>query len=240
MNANTGAVILGIAVIVLLVVRSRKRAKNSKVTQIVNPVRTASDIDSEILQVQEYIDFFSTYAAQHDEAMDGSFVAQAGEEVIAKATGVGLIETKRGPATFSGGSTGISFRVLPRVSVRQSAIRGRSIPGEEAPAVSDQGDFVITDKRGVFIGTKQSREFLWSKLLSYQLTPLGGNMILYLPVSNRAKVSGIGGDEKSMSELMKRVAFGVSVATGRSDQFINSLKDQLKLLQEERLKHAGG
>jgi hypothetical protein len=232
MNASNYVPLGAIVIVVMLAIRSRKRV--GKTDHQKSEVRTAADIDSEIAKAQEYVEFFSNYKAQHDEALDPSFVAKAGEEVLAKVVGVALIETKRGPSTFTGGSTGISFRVTKRVSLRQSGIRGRSIPGEEAPSVSDQGEFVITDQRGVFIGTKQTREFLWSKLLSYQLVPLGGNMIMYLPVSNRAKVSGIGGDEQSMDDVMKRVAFGVSIATGRSEQFISGLRTQIEQLKEER------
>lgn len=232
MNVSGFVPLVAILIVVMLVIRSRRRVGTTENQK--SEVRTAADIDQEIAKAQEYVEFFSSYTTQHDEALDPSFVAKAGEEVLAKVVGVALIETKRGPSTFSGGSMGISFRVTQRVSLRQSGFRGRSTPGEEAPAVSDQGEFVITDQRGVFIGTKQTREFLWSKLLSYQLVPLGGNMIMYLPVSNRAKVSGIGGDEQSMDDVMKRVAFGVSIATGRSEQFIASLNEQINLLLEER------
>ena len=122
-----------------------------------------------------------------------------------------------------------------RISVRQSGIRGQSIPGEESPTVVDQGTFVITDQRGMFVGQKESREFDWSKLLSYQYVELRKNAcVLYLPTSGRQKVSGIGADEKTTRDVEQRVAFAVAVTTGRREAFINQIKDELGKLMSQK------
>jgi hypothetical protein len=47
--------------------------------------------------------------------------------------------------------------------------------------------------------------------------------MLMLPVSNRQKVSGIAADTPSMNHVHQRVAFGVAVATGRKDAFLDGL-----------------
>jgi hypothetical protein len=83
---------------------------------------------------------------------------------------------------------------------------------------------VITDRRAVFLGGKQTREFEWDDLLAFELRALDKkSAILYLPVSNRQKVSGVAADTGSMNHVHQRVAFGVAVATGRKDDFLNEL-----------------
>ena len=59
------------------------------------------------------------------------------------------------------------------------------------------------------------------------------NAILYLPVSNRQKVSGIASDLAAIEQVYQRVAFGVSVATGRKEEFINMLKAELSETEAE-------
>jgi hypothetical protein len=48
--------------------------------------------------------------------------------------------------------------------------------------------------------------------------------MLMLPVSSRQKVSGIAADTASMNHVHQRVAFGVAVATGRKEDFLNGLR----------------
>ena len=59
------------------------------------------------------------------------------------------------------------------------------------------------------------------------------NAILYLPVSNRQKVSGIASDLAAIEQVHQRVAFGVAVATGRKEDFINLLKAELSEAEAE-------
>lgn len=187
-----------------------------------------------IERLRDELDFFRDYENQYQEAVPSGFVFKRDEHVIAMVSGAALVESRRGPAQFKGGSLGLSLRVTDRVSVRPTGFRGKSIPGEEAPTVIDEGSFVITDQRGIFVGSKQSREFDWSKLLSYQVVEMGKDaLILYLPVSGRQKVSGIGCDEKAMREIEQRVGFAVAVTTGRRDAFIALIEEELRSLEAE-------
>ena len=213
-----------IALPIYLVLRSRKKKKAA--IKAAEP--SVEKFQKEVSELKEAIEFFSNHENQYNEAQPGGIIAKKDEHVIAIVSEVGLIETRRGPTEFKGGSTGVSFRLTKRVSVRKSGSRGTATAGEETPTVIDQGKFVISDKRAVFVGNKQSREFEWENLLSYDMQMIGKkNAILYLPVSNRQKVSGIASDLAAIEQVHQRVAFGVAVATGRKDDFINMLKAEL-------------
>ena len=219
-----------IALPIFLIFRSRKKKKAA--IKAAEP--SVEKFQKEISELRETIEFFSNHESQYNEAQPGGVIAKKDEHVIAVVSEVGLIESRRGPTEFKGGSTGVSFRLTKRVSVRKSGMRGQATPGEETPTVIDQGKFVISDQRAIFVGNKQSREFEWDNLLSYDMQMLGKkNAILYLPVSNRQKVSGIASDLAAIEQVHQRVAFGVSVATGRKEEFINMLKAELSETEAE-------
>ena len=193
---------------------------------------TAPDPARRIERLRSELEFFRDYENQYDEATPSGFVLGRHEHLIALMSGAVLMESRRGPTQFSGGALGMSLRVSDRVSVRPTGFRGRSVPGEETPTVIDEGTFLVTDERGVFVGQKQSREFAWSKLLSYQVAELGKDAwVMYLPVSGRQKVSGIGADQAAMDEVAQRVAFAVAVATGRKEAFIALVEKELHALE---------
>ncbi len=218
-------------VFVLLALRRLRRRPEAGAASSATPADALRD---EISELKAALDFFGSHEGQFDESEPSGIVARRDEHVIATVTEVGLIESRRGPTQFRGGSTGVSFRVTKRISIRQSGMRGKAIAGEESPTLIDSGRFIVTDQRAVFVGGKQSREFDWDKLLSYEIQSLNKkNSIIYLPVSNRQKVSGVAADTASMESLYQRVAFGVAVATGRKDTFIETLKRELAEAEEE-------
>lgn len=189
------------------------------------PRGSAESIRAEITELNEALEFFGNHETQFNEADSSGFIAKRGEHVVAMVSEVGLVEAQRGPTQFKGGAVGFSFRVTDRIAVGPSRFRGTSTRGEERPALVDSGRFVITDKRAVFLGGKQTREFEWDNLLAYELLALDKrSAMLMLPVSNRQKVSGIAADAASMRHVHQRVAFGVAVATGRKDDFLNGLR----------------
>jgi hypothetical protein len=186
---------------------------------------SADAIRAEIVELNEALDFFANHESQFNEADGSGFIAKRGEHVVAIVSEVGLVEAQRGPTQFKGGAVGFSFRVTDRIAVGPSRFRGTSTRGEERPTLIDSGRFVVTDQRAVFLGGKQTREFDWDKLLAYEFVHLDKkSAMLMLPVSSRQKVSGIAADTASMNHVHQRVAFGVAVATGRKDDFLNGLR----------------
>jgi hypothetical protein len=98
----------------------------------------------------------------------------------------------------------------------------------------DEGRFLVTDQRGVFIGNNETREFMWSKLVSHQVEPMASAMVLYLSLSNRQKVSGIGMDAKSVKDVQQRIEFAVAVGLEREAQFLAKLNTQIAALEVEK------
>ncbi|NBO56905.1 MAG: hypothetical protein EBU84_20450, partial [Actinobacteria bacterium] len=189
--------------------RIQKRRREERQASSVTPEK----IRAEIAELQEAFEFFANHEAQHNETEPDGIVARRNEHVIADVSEVGLVESRRGPTQFSGDSTGVSFRLTKRLSVRQSGMKGKATPGKDVPTLIDTGRFIVTDERAMFVGGLQSREFEWDKLLAFSIQNLDRkSAMLFLPVSNRQKVSGIAADLDSIEKIHQRVAFGVSVA----------------------------
>ena len=112
-----------------------------------------------------------------------------GEIAYLAMPGVALIEPRRGPSTWVGGSQGVSFKIAKGVRYRVGVTKGHVIQGEERPTPIDIGLGVVTSQRIVFIGSKRSTEWAYTKLLGYNLDL--PNMAIF-NVANRQKASGLG------------------------------------------------
>lgn len=174
-----------------------------------------------------------TYESLVDETTDTSFLAGPDEQIILIMTGVSLVETRRMGSSFKGGSAGVSYRLTKRVSVRSGSFQGQSIPGAEVPTIVDIGQFVVTTERAVFTGPKQSREFEFSKLLSVSRQVIGkGHSVLYLPVSNRKTVSGVGTGEGSLDTISARLNIAIGLKRGSKEAMIQGLRTEIENLKK--------
>lgn len=103
------------------------------------------------------------------------------------------------------------------------------------PELLDEGEFIVTTVRGVFVGKSVTHDFQWTKLVSHKTEPLMNNVVMYLPVSNRQKIYGIAADNAGIANMQRRLAFGVAVALGRNEQHVNGLKtEREKLIKEQQ------
>ena len=107
------------------------------------------------------------------------------------------------------------------------------------PELLDEGEFIVTTVRGVFVGKSVTHDFQWSKLVSHKTEPLMNNMVVYLPVSNRQKIYGIAADSAGIANMQRRLAFGVAVALGRNEQHVDGLKVEREKLNKEKQQLAG-
>ncbi len=107
------------------------------------------------------------------------------------------------------------------------------------PELLDEGEFIVTTVRGVFVGKSVTHDFQWSKLVSHKTEPLMNNVVVYLPVSNRQKIYGIAADSAGIANMQRRLAFGVAVALGRNEQHVDGLKVEREKLNEEKQQLAG-
>ncbi len=102
------------------------------------------------------------------------------------------------------------------------------------PELLDEGEFIVTTVRGVFVGKSVTHDFQWTKLVSHKSEPLMNNLVVYLPVSNRQKIYGVAADSAGIGNVQRRLAFGVAVALGRHEQHIDGLKAERERLIEEK------
>ena len=146
---------------------------------------------------QHALDLYDWSITQARSIADGTFtdaetrlVLHKGERAIYSLDDVGLVESRRGPGHWQGASQGISVRVPGTKSMRYRVgqTKGTLVAGEEAPTVIDQGAITVTTIRAVFVGSKQTREWAWAKLVSVEHDDPGW---LAIAVSNRQKVSGV-------------------------------------------------
>ena len=111
-----------------------------------------------------------------------------GEALFAKVTNVGLVEERKGPGHWQGGSSGVSVPIgtLGGHAVRYhvGATRGHYVQGAPHPTSIDTGTMFITNQRLVFEGHAQTRECAFAKLLGYQH---GADGSTTLSVSNRQR-----------------------------------------------------
>lgn len=99
-----------------------------------------------------------------------------------------FVEPRRLPGQWTGGSRGVSLRIAKGVTYRVGASKRTYQQGAEVFQPTDQGTFVITDRRCLFVGSKRTTEWAFSKLVGFSLEGVGSAIF---NVSNRQKASGV-------------------------------------------------
>jgi hypothetical protein len=139
--------------------------------------------------------------------------------------GAQLIEPHRLPGHWQSGYSGFSFRVARGVRWHVGGTRGHYVSGAEVPTPMDTGTASITDQRVVFQGGRQSREWLFAKLLGYQHAT--DAPWTALQVSNRGKVSGVLYDREHAEQFHFRLALALAHYHQDLPGFLAHLTDQL-------------
>jgi hypothetical protein len=168
--------------------------------------------------------WFGAGATDPDSA---GLLLKSGETAYAVLDGAALIEPRRAPGQFVGGSHGVSVHIAKGVNYRVGAVRGTYVPGPESPTPIDTGRAVITDQRVTFAGMKASREWLYAKLIGCQHAPDNWTV---LQVSNRQKSSGIGYDAEHAASIRFRLDLAIATFTGHRQVLQDQLQSQLAQL----------
>ena len=157
-------------------------------------------------------------------------ILKKGESVLCVVTGAVLVEPRKGPGQWKGRSQGVSVPI-PGTSLRYrvGASKGHFEMGEERPTPIDTGTFVITSARGVFVGQKQSREWVWSKLLGVTHYDPGWTA---MAVSGRQKVSGVGVDSANREALDFWIDLAVARANGTTAQLEDDCRSDVEQLTD--------
>jgi hypothetical protein len=155
-----------------------------------------------------------------------SLPLKAGERAVYELAGAQLVEPRRGDGHWQGGTQGISVRIPGTRSARYrvGATRGHYVQGEEKPTVIDTGTLTITTRRAVFLGSKQSREWLWAKLTGIHDEP--GVAWTAIGVSNRQKVSGVAYPTQRAAEVRFFLELAVAAANGTTGDMLAELQDE--------------
>ena len=124
----------------------------------------------------------------YEESVPG-VVLKKGEHAHLVVQGVGFIEPKRLPSTWQGGSRGVSIHIAKGLNYRVGNTRGKVQPGAEVLQPTDQGTFVATNQRFLFVGSKRTTEWALDKLVGFSLDGEPGTAVFN--VTNRQKPSGL-------------------------------------------------
>lgn len=149
------------------------------------------------------------------------------ERVYLVLDGAALIEPRRAPGHFQGGSQGVSVHIAKGVNYRVGAMKGHYVPGPESPTAIDVGRVVVTDQQVTFAGQKASREWVFSKLIGCQHDQDNWTV---LSVSNRQKVSGFGYDAEHASDVVFRLDLAIATAAARRPAMQQVLETQRSTL----------
>jgi hypothetical protein len=160
-----------------------------------------------------------------------------GEALVAKVTNVGLIEERKGPGHWQGGSSGVSIPVgsLGGHAVRYhvGATRGHYVQGTPHPTAIDTGTVFITNQRLVFTGHAQTRECAFAKLLGYQHAPDGSTT---LSVSSRQRPVTIFYGTAVSGWVQLRLDLALALFRGEVPALVERLQQGLAALDAERPK----
>lgn len=152
-----------------------------------------------------------------------------GETLYLKLEGAACVEVRAAAGQFRGRSQSMSFRVARGVSYRVGGARGQYVPGPQSPAVLDTGTALITSKRVVFRGDKESREWKFDKLTGIEDAEESWTA---LPVTNRQKTSGIGYPHDIADDVRLRLRLALADYHGSRDHLRSEIESQLAQLPE--------
>lgn len=115
------------------------------------------------------------------------------------------------------------------MNYRVGASKGTYVSGPDVPTPIDVGTAFVTNQRVVFRGSKATREWAWSKLIS--LDHDDDLPWTSLPVSNRQKTSGLLYDEPTSLLVRYRLQQGLAHLQGKVEALTAELEQQLRELQ---------
>lgn len=157
-------------------------------------------------------------------SVDPSMALKAGEHALVSLPGVTLIEPRRGAGHWEGANQGVSVRVPGTKSMRYrvGATKGTFVQGEEHPTPIDTGALTITDRRATFVGSKQTREWAWTKLVGFHDEDV--STWTGIAVSNRQKISGVAYPSSQAASVRLHLELAAALGNGTVEAFIADMQ----------------
>ncbi|MCF8522730.1 MAG: hypothetical protein K9G08_03075 [Pontimonas sp.] len=138
---------------------------------------------------------------------EASFPLRHGEEFVMNLKDVSLAEGRRAPRVTTRRTDALTLALAK--GVYYTAAGGKSISPEPDELISeiDTGTATFTTHRVVFVGSKQTREWDFAKLLG--ATEGAGGLRVMFAVSNRQKMSGIA--QASIDQIAPGLAYQITM-----------------------------
>ena len=163
-------------------------------------------------------------------------VLHRGEACFGILQSCSLIEERRGPGHYAGGSTGVSIPIGSlggrSVRYRVGANRGHYVQGAPTPTAVATGTAYFTNQRIVFMSSTQTRECAFSKLVGITRDDDAGSMTI--SVSNRTHPTVLSYGSGVASWVDFRADVALANYRGDIDQLIAQLTEQLAEIDAKR------
>jgi hypothetical protein len=156
------------------------------------------------------------------DAGGSSVVLKRGERVFLYVPSAALVEVQRTPGQYTGGYSGFSFRITRGIRYNVGGSRGSYVQGAEQLKVTDQGAATITNQRVVFTGSRNSREWAFTKLVSVEHD--NTRPVTMIGVSNRQKLSGLTYPPAFVAGFRFNLALAMERARDNGPGFVASLE----------------
>lgn len=184
-------------------------------------------------EAEERLSFIQNFDGQ---ASDGSLLLQAGEKLLFQIP-VGLIEERAGQSRYVGGHAGISVPIgsIGGHSIRYSIGSSRGHIERSAPVETevDRGLLSVTSKRIIFVGSKQTREADFKKIVGINHPYL--NRIV-ISTSNRQKATVLSYDPQFTKVFRLMILIAQADFLGSRDELLQSAVNDINELRSEEPK----
>jgi hypothetical protein len=201
----------------------RRKASRESKEQARQQVERERAVEQAASEARRLHDALEAAALPFAETRVDGVVLKRGEVAHVIVDGAAFVEPKRDPGRWQGGSQGVSIRVAKGMSYRVGASRGTYQQGEERPTPTDTGKFVLTNQRCVFVGSKRTTEWAFSKLMGFSLE---GEGLALFNVSNRQRTTGVfyGPDHETGLDAM----IAAAIAKFSGDEAYAQLLDEME------------
>lgn len=157
-----------------------------------------------------------------------SIAIKTGERVFAIVAPVALVEPRSAGGKYVGRSQGVSIKISKSVRYRVGASKGTFVRNPDVLTVIDEGQAAITDRRVVFVGPKQTREWTWKNTVAVDHDDQVDQTMIN--VSNRQKASGLAYGSGICALVRSRIDLAQAVASGTTEALCTELSANLNEL----------
>jgi len=162
---------------------------------------------------------------------DTGFLLKKDEYAIGLIANCALLETRRSASSYQGGYGGVSFPLFGKVRLNTGRSKGKLIAGEESITSISDGEVLITNKRAMFRGDTNNKEWPYSKLMACEHHPDGYTTFA---VSAQTKTTGFAYGADVANEVQFRLELGIAISNETTDQLLAQLRVERQQLDTKK------